>query len=617
MMQIREVRVVGPGKAAASVAFRGGPNVVSGPSDTGKSYIVRCVDYLFGAKTFGQSINEAAGYETVFVELENDRGDFLTIGRSLRGGDIVVHRSPINAMQGEGQVVQWSRKGASAAPDISSVLFEFSGIPEVSLRANSRGKKQRLTLRTLLPTFLVREGTVIAERSPLYGEGGFSTTAHQRMLSFVLTGADDSSVITEDDPSVRQAIARAKLTVIDELLQRLSSRSAASTGERNPVDQIKKLDAEIQELTSGLEHSRREQIQLQRQRVGYVTELQRAEAQLQGIDELLSRYELLDQRYHSDLQRLDFLSEGVHYLDQLQVARCPVCGHIFTADHDHTSEADLSASSIYEAAKAEAAKILAHRSDLRGATESLRRKRGEREDERTSAEALLTIIDAELGRQSTPRPDDLKTRLDELLKKRIELENRRADTEQIDSLRAQRAYFESDIAAARSSKRKKWNDVDQLSLHHLCQEISGLLKEWNWKGDAHVVFDTKSFDIVVDGRHRQSHGKGVRAILHTALVIGLMKYCIANKKPHAGFLVVDSPLTTFKEKRGDIPKASDRWDPSIESAFWTSLSKLPNHLQIIIVDNKEPPPHLQKQLRAHFFVGEGAKPNERGGFFPS
>jgi hypothetical protein len=50
---------------------------------------------------------------------------------------------------------------------------------------------------------------------------------------------------------------------------------------------------------------------------------------------------------------------------------------------DHAHKASESSQSIYQAAKAEAAKILAHRADLIAATESLTKRRIAREAERS------------------------------------------------------------------------------------------------------------------------------------------------------------------------------------------------------------------------------------------
>jgi hypothetical protein len=45
MMQLRELRLTGASVPPASVRFDLGANVVSGVSDTGKSYMFHCIDY--------------------------------------------------------------------------------------------------------------------------------------------------------------------------------------------------------------------------------------------------------------------------------------------------------------------------------------------------------------------------------------------------------------------------------------------------------------------------------------------------------------------------------------------------------------------------------------------
>jgi DNA repair ATPase RecN len=46
--QLRELEVDGEGLEPAILQFRPGLNVLSGSSDTGKSYIVDCLDYMLG-----------------------------------------------------------------------------------------------------------------------------------------------------------------------------------------------------------------------------------------------------------------------------------------------------------------------------------------------------------------------------------------------------------------------------------------------------------------------------------------------------------------------------------------------------------------------------------------
>ncbi|MGH1555850.1 hypothetical protein ACRAWF_40525 [Streptomyces sp. L7] len=48
------------------------------------------------------------------------------------------------------------------------------------------------------------------------------------------------------------------------------------------------------------------------------------------------------------------------------------------------------------------------------------------------------------------------------------------------------------------------------------------------------------------GTARAGRGRGMRALLHAAFSIALARYCLDGRLPHLGFLVLDSPLVTYK-----------------------------------------------------------------------
>ena len=217
MARISEIRLTGKQKPDALIRFKPGPNVVSGDSDTGKSYLLRCIDYVLGAQEMTKVIDEAAGYELVWLELKNADDQTLTLERHLTGGDIRAYDVSIDealSLQDDiaqkevapttddsdetesaalpGEVLVWRRQGKSKAPDVTSRVFPFFGMPEdVRLRSDSKGQTQRLSIRTLLPVFVFDEAMIISERSPIIGDG-FGQTANKRMFSYVLTGTDDS-----------------------------------------------------------------------------------------------------------------------------------------------------------------------------------------------------------------------------------------------------------------------------------------------------------------------------------------------------------------------------------------------------------------------------------------
>ena len=60
-MIITKIEVKGEGKEPAIVKLTKGLNVISGASDTGKSYIFQCVQFILGAEKAPKSIDEAKG----------------------------------------------------------------------------------------------------------------------------------------------------------------------------------------------------------------------------------------------------------------------------------------------------------------------------------------------------------------------------------------------------------------------------------------------------------------------------------------------------------------------------------------------------------------------------
>jgi hypothetical protein len=165
-------------------------------------------------------------------------------------------------------------------------------------------------------------------------------------------------------------------------------------------------------------------------------------------------------------------------------------------------------------------------------------------------------------------------------------------------------------------RTKEWEPLPSTSLRKFCDEIEAVLKEWQWDGKGRVEFDESEYDIKVEGQRRQSHGKGVRAILHSAFVIGLLRYCQSNGKPHLGTVVIDSPLTSYKKGKAgessDVPVSA-----GIENAFWQSLRSIEPSIQVIVIENKEPPSDVRKTVHYEWFAGKNAQRGERQGFIPA
>jgi hypothetical protein len=612
MLQVREIRLSGKGLSDASVKFGPGANVIAGESDTGKSYLLHCLDYIFGADELRKRIPQAEPYEQLLVEFQNTAGDYLSLVRSLSGGDLLAHHCSIEMIEGEGEVIAYRRRGLSKAADVTSVLFPFAGIPEAQLRKDNDGKTQRLTIRTFLPTLIIDEVSVIEEQSPVLGRPGFDDTARKRMFAYMLSGKDDSSVIATEKKAIVAARLTAQVALINDLLAPLEQRIKSIPIDKTE-DSIDKIDEAITRVSNDLLATESERITLMQNRDVAADVRVKAETQVQAIDQLLTRYQLLSERYTSDLSRLDFISEGVHYFESLQEVTCPLCGQ--NIDEGHVHKAAQSSGEIYTAARAEAAKILAQRHDLDDAIASLERRREAREAERSSAALTFQAAERRLSGMVQPALANGTVQLRDLNARRLELETARNDSEQVETLRALKAQLEQTTTGV-SRNKKQWEDLPSKSLLALCKEVEAILRLWKWDGEGRVEFDEKAYDIKVDGQPRQSHGKGVRAVLYSAFVIALVRYCQRQGLPHPGFVVIDSPLTSYKKKGNGVHGADTSVGQGVEAALWESLISISNDVQIIIVENKEPPAAVAAAVHYEWFAGDEAGPGDRTGFIP-
>src|SRR3546814_18501745 len=79
-------------------------------------------------------------------------------------------------------------------------------------------------------------------------------------------------------------------------------------------------------------------------------------------------------------------------------------------------------------------------------------------------------------------------------------------------------------------------------------EVSTVLRAWRFPGECQTFFDIEGdFDLIIDGKRRRNNGKGVRAITHAAFKVAILTFCRSRGLPHPGFLVLDTPLITYRD----------------------------------------------------------------------
>ena len=75
------LRATGKDHSLSELRFTNGLNVISGASDTGKSYILECIDFMYGSDKLPRRIEESKQYDFILLEIEDKSGKQYTLER--------------------------------------------------------------------------------------------------------------------------------------------------------------------------------------------------------------------------------------------------------------------------------------------------------------------------------------------------------------------------------------------------------------------------------------------------------------------------------------------------------------------------------------------------------
>lgn len=147
---------------------------------------------------------------------------------------------------------------------------------------------------------------------------------------------------------------------------------------------------------------------------------------------------------------------------------------------------------------------------------------------------------------------------------------------------------EQDIIAY-SEKVKKSPPVpdicDLQQYEAYCQSVETTLKNWGFSNDVTVSLEKDQLDLFINNKSRSSWGKGYRAFIMSAMVVGLMRYGCKNDRLHPGFVIIDSPIVSLKERTKDT--AAQWIDDYMEKKMIEDLVNSNPDQQVIIFENKD------------------------------
>jgi hypothetical protein len=578
---IEKLQLTGSNVQPVSVELHEGLNIICGASNTGKSYVLECIDFVFGSNKKDVHFGDTTGYETVMLFVRAS-GGHISFSREKDSNKIVVSSGIPGIESGE-----YSHKASPTNPEsISDVWLKLIGISERHrIISSTEFKKQNLTWRTFSHMLLLREDVIDKKKSIILPEQNTAKTPALTALIFLLTGDDMANINEKDAKRIRDARKNAVLEYINIKLGQFSEiekqpQYAALENAINPQDEVEEILDEISATEKAIAGA------ISRSKVLLQTIVDRGES-LAECNTLYDRYQALKSQYTSDIKRLGFIVDGeLNRPDSPQTHTCPFCESDVVVEED---------TSYFEAARAELQRIERQFADLSDAEEELVIERNGLIDELEQLGRERADVDALIKNDLQPRSDSLKKQLEDY-RNYIAAQNTIVTVKQIASQMTDDAgrYQKENATQDKFDPRQYFGGdfVDEMGSH-----LNNILEKCGFEGiqTGRAYFDVDEYDVVVAGKAKAAQGQGYRGFLNTVMAIALKELLDTRGIYSPGFLIVDSPIETLSEP-GDagqqiVQQSPYNWDAvadTMKESLFRYLIANQGKGQTIIIETEIP-----------------------------
>ena len=574
---IKKVIAKSIAKGDASITFGKGLTIIQGRSDSGKTCVANCIDFIFGGSV-DKPFKDTAKYDGVTMIVASNDSDEEVIFHRTVGKNQVEVSSEIAGIESGTYDVNY-RKGAKNPP-LNEVWLKLIGIQsEVMIVANARFETKRLTWRNLLRVLYLDEGRVddigsIVEPKHRYMENTLFLSA----LLYLITGRTFTEIDAQEKKEIKKARRKAVREYVNRKIQDAAERKEQLENNLH-IFEGADIEGQIAQATTLLQETQRKIDLALAESQKILASILEMEERAAECDVLLNRYNRLAAQYKADIQRLSLIVEGEEaYREVPQSTKCPYCEGTITP---------RKRISYIVSSKVEMERTMAQLSGL--------------EDTEKDVEDRKREIRIEL--------EDLKRQRD-MLESKIKTELRPQESERQNTVNAYKAYlriaseitlietyatdFSNDLSALESEQESdkplEYHPKDYFGNDFattMSEYANSILKECCYSSLLQAHFNLTTFDIEVNGEDKgTSHGKGYRSYLNTVMIMMLRKYLAKNAKFDPHIFIIDTPLHGFDDG------VDDRMPDSMRAGLYRYFMNHQDEGQLIIIENLDHIPHL-------------------------
>ena len=596
--RIQSLKFLGADNAEAALSFSDGLTFIYGASNTGKSFAVKSLDFMLGGNRELPGIDERKPYSKIQLGIGFDGKSYL-LERAIVGNDFKL------VMPDGSERLLDARHNRENEDNLSNFLLTRLGVAGSEIAKDKSGTKQSLSFRDIARLCITDEASIQSENSPVES-GNFILRAPERnVFKMMLTGQDDSALITVLKPREYKTSRSAQVHLLAEMIGSLEADLARDYPEADKLDDLhEEIEAALEEVEKDIGATRASTYGMLEEKRKLTAGIGSDQRRAGDLVIAVENFEQLQSVYESDVARLEALEEAGFLLGLTANQICPVCGAPPEAQQHEHEHRDIEMAR--RAAEAEIAKIRLQQVDLATTINDTKEELQLTASRLTRATDALREVEAKLAAVA-PDTSEQQRRFVEIIARRDRITRGLELITRKEQLEKQKARLET----ARQ-ERPKSNYVGGLTTQiaqEFADEVSVVLDAWDFPGQRRVTFDLETYDLIIDGKRRRDNGKGVRAITHAAFKVALLTFCRKRDLPHPGFLILDTPLVTYRDpitSKGGALSEDERQisNSDLKDRMFTHLHSLSSVGQFILFDNADPPSNVGAFAHVELFTND-------------
>ena len=568
-IKIKELSVSGDNVITSSIKFGNKLTIIAGPSDTGKSYIYKCIDYIFGASNDSQHmpLDLQEGYDTIKLIISNDYGN-LSLTRKLKS-NVTIVQSSIDGIESGDYLLNETKKNNKTINNLFLKLINTS--PNLKLPKNNSGQTASFTWRTIKQAFMIDEQSSDKSESILLTSQG--TTLYIASLIYLISdntlsehkGDEESEIVRKAKRNALINYIKNQRVVLEDKKKKFEEQITGLGNEKSFNERVQDLSAKLIEINQRIDLTTANNQTVSKSLI-------RIQGRLNKNTATMSRYHELKTQYDTDINRLTFIVENETLLkNKGQNTKCPFCDNSIVP-HDH--------SSYIVASRAELVRLVNNLNELESTRIEMKNQIDDDSALVQDYKEQITEFNKLINQELIPQRNEVSAMLQDY-KEYMQIEGAMKYIKDYDSI------FEEDIKKFETESVNGFTPFNAKEMlfnliGNVLQENSRkILSEIGYEPLNEVILDKQSLDLVINGKNKNAHGKGYKAFINSVLLLSFVQYMAESSVRNPGFYIFDSPLKGLNLPEGEV------FTKNIRVGYFNYLTNLKTDSQLIVLENTD------------------------------